>query len=130
MKHFFVVAILTILSLTTFANKWEHSLIYQLPPNDSLIALFLNSLDLNYYKNKPVDTLLSNIPYPLQEISHRKAYHNCRLKESLLIFSDKVAIRLSIKNFQYINPINCNGAYNNTLFRKEKIGIMELCIVN
>ncbi|MBL7729804.1 MAG: hypothetical protein JNM88_01390 [Chitinophagaceae bacterium] len=95
-------------------------------PADSLLIAQLTSLNLAYYQNKPVDSLLVHLPagYATMKIG---GWRSQRVAEVLyIIYPGKVSVGIHVRNFQFMNPRLTNTSnptqnWDINLFKKEAI---------
>ena len=85
-----------------------------------------DSINLNQYYNKPVDSFLAHLPAgyilsPLLPLDNLKCRGQIRAK-----YGNNIEFYIFVKNFQYMTPCSFTGTWDVTLFRKENIGWIEL----
>ncbi|MBL7729613.1 MAG: hypothetical protein JNM88_00430 [Chitinophagaceae bacterium] len=92
---------------------------------DTLIP-YLTSLDINYYKGKPVDSFL--VKLPVNYLSMRiHSMDNSRYATYLFVnYADTVQVLIFVKEFHYLTPRNHNLDWDINLFRKEAVACIEV----
>ena len=87
---------------------------------------YLSSINLDLYKNKPIDSFLAIIP---SNYIGMKVYghHIAKYADVLAVkYSDKVTIYIHVRQFQFINPRSETMSWDINLFRKENIHHIEI----
>jgi hypothetical protein len=90
------------------------------------IVPYLTSLDLNYYKNKPVDSFLTVLPtmynsIVVQSLGNLKYARIIKVK-----YPENVRVLIFVKNFQYMNPRSETSHWDINLFKKENLACIEI----
>ncbi len=113
----------------TFSKNFTaESFVNNINQNDTAIYPLdkLISIDFNKYLNKPIDTFLVKIPtgYVLSKLF---SSDNLKCRNRIAVYyGNNITYCITVDQFQYMNPCNLNRIWDINLFRKEKIGSIEL----
>ncbi|MBL7702419.1 MAG: hypothetical protein JNM14_09220 [Ferruginibacter sp.] len=113
------IIIIILLSFSIFSNKAYSQ------TSDTTLT-YLVSLNLEYYKNKPVDSFIAVIP--TNYLNMRIASPgNPKYAEVLsILYANKVFAWIYVYNFQFMNPRSETMTWDMNLFRKENIHHIEI----
>jgi hypothetical protein len=107
-------------------NENKSLRLLELPsPNDSLILSYLTSINLDLFVGKPIDSILSRIPFPIQEIIYTRSL-KCKFIKVHVCYSDKIDLTIWVKDFYFINPVNCTGSYDFLQVKKETLHMVSI----
>ena len=87
---------------------------------------FLSSLNLNTYKNKPIDSFLIKIPSNYLEMKIMSADNPKYARILAVKYADKVFLYIYAHNFHFMNPRSETFTWNMALFRKEDVEHIEV----
>lgn len=86
----------------------------------------LAAIDFVGYYDRPVDSFLAHLP-PGFVLSELLPMDNLKRRERLCVYyGNSIKFFVIVHNFQYISPYNTNRNWDIELFKKEKIGRIEL----
>jgi hypothetical protein len=125
MKKYFIIIMLFIISFSAFSKAYVNEI--EQPPNpvDSIMINFINSINLDNYLNKPLDSLLSIIPFQIQQTSFVTTM-KCKIRRVYVRYSDAVTLVIWVDNYQFMNPVNCRAEFDFSLFKRENLSTVIL----
>jgi uncharacterized membrane protein len=126
------IAIIILLSLhfSANANKVEGPRLIKFVNTvnflqDTTLSYIL-SLDLSYYRNKPVDTILNALPTNYSErVIHGMG--NLKIARVLSVrYPGNIRVLIFVKDFSHMNPRNENCQWDINLFKQENVECIEV----
>lgn len=87
---------------------------------------YLLSLNLDYYKNKPVDTLLASLP---SNYTNRIIHGMGNLKVAKVLsvrYTGNIRVLIFVKDFTHLNPRSETLQWDINLFKEENIDCIEI----
>ena len=113
---FFIIILIINITLTNF--------VFSQNPDSTLN--YLASLNLNPYKNNPVDSFLTKVPAGYIEMKVL-ASHNPKIVNVLsILYSNKVYVWVYVYKFQFMNPRSETFTWDMALFKKENVHHIEV----
>jgi hypothetical protein len=87
---------------------------------------YILSLDLSYYRNKPVDTILNALPTNYSErVIHGMG--NLKIARVLSVrYPGNIRVLIFVKDFSHMNPRNENCQWDINLFKQENVECIEV----
>lgn len=87
---------------------------------------YLSSLNLDFYKTKPVDTFLTKLPAGYIEMKIL-ATHNPKIANVLsVLYPNKIFVWIYVYKFQFMNPRSETFIWDMILFKKENVHHIEV----
>lgn len=87
---------------------------------------YILSLDLSYYRNMPVDSILNALP---SNYSERVIHGMGNLKVARMLsvrYPGNIRVLIFVKDFSHMNPRNENCQWDINLFKKENAECIEV----
>ena len=85
------------------------------------VPAYLASLNLELFKNKPVDSFLAKIPAGYIKMKIYGGDNPKIARKMFISYPNDVFIKIIVDEFQYMNPRSESRTWDINLFRKEKI---------
>lgn len=92
---------------------------------DTLVPLLL-SLDLSYYSGKPVDSFLVKLPANYTDMQIGRGDQMKKAHFLYIKYANGVNIGVYVNQFSFMNPNPPASNWSIALFRKERIGRIEI----
>ncbi|MBK8611491.1 MAG: hypothetical protein IPL84_16520 [Chitinophagaceae bacterium] len=87
---------------------------------------YLSALNLNLYKNKPIDTFLLKVPSNYVSMKIISSDNPKYARILTVLYADKVTFYIYAHNFHYMNPRSETFTWDMALFRKEDVHHIEV----
>lgn len=92
--------------------------------SDTLLT-YLSSLDLSYYKGKPVDSFLMKLPVGYSQMKVMD-WDASRYATFLWVKYDTIRLLIFVNEFHHMSPKNHSRNWDINLFRMENVACIEI----